>query len=332
LEVEIEELEPEELALFGEELFQEFLKVLIPTFKETYGPSLNLAQDIVIFTSHGAKKRSFHVIIDNYSHRNNKEAKAFYQAVLDRLPIPLRRFVDGSVYSKKQQFRVVGCQKQGSGRVKTLLRRWVWQGHEIVYNFKEEPVNGGHELVLLLEASLVSNTRSCKALPCLLPEETNKASSAEWQEEQGDLASETVKVAFKMLGERAKTSISDPRFPYEVRDVMGHLILLKRRYPSNCQICQRIHEHENPYMLVLTDESTKMRHVYFDCRRAEGRRLYLGILPEVHQGKYLPDTPILEDVKKALSTRDILSRVKEISYQNMKEVRAAPKAGLSRAN
>ena len=316
IEVETEklpDLSPEELVLFGEALITAFLEVIIPLFAELYKFGLVLETDVLIFTSHGPKKRSFHVIIDNYCHGSNKEAKAFYEEVLARLPEELRPFVDGSVYSKKQQFRIVGSQKKGSGRIKVLLTPWSYQGKEISYHFREEPRNPGHQLVLILESSLISQVSNCRPLPNLLPEPEQKA-SGDWDQESDDLHIETVKVAFNLLGKKAGVSVTTPGFPYEVKEVMGGLILLKRKYPSNCQICRRVHEHENPYMVVATDEN-KIRHVYFDCRRADGKKLYLGVLPEELNGKYLPDAPCLQEAQ------DILSKLGEVAKIPMKTVR-----------
>jgi hypothetical protein len=39
--------------------------------------------DILLFTSHGADKQSYHVIVNNYCHANNIEARAFYDALMD---------------------------------------------------------------------------------------------------------------------------------------------------------------------------------------------------------------------------------------------------------
>ena len=321
IEVEPEKipgLSPDELATFAEELLAKFLPVLITTFEETYRVKLDLQSDVLIFTSHGREKRSFHIIIDNYAHNNNREAKAFYEEVIKGLDEELRVFIDHSVYSKTQQFRISGSQKKGSGRIKVLLGIWQYQGKAIEYRYREEPRNDGHRFILLLEASLISYTNNCKLLTNLLPEVEAKKGNLNWDRESDDLHHETVKVAFNLLGKRSGVSVTIPGFPYEVRDVIGTLILLKRKYPSNCQICHRIHEHENPYLLVVTDDN-KIRHVYFDCRRADGHKLYLGILPEEHNGTYLPDAPIMEDFE------EIVAKVTNLGMIPMKEVRQIKK-------
>jgi len=64
--------------------------------------------------------------------------------------------------------------------------------------------------------------------------------------------------------------ISRGNFPFIVRDVKGSIISLKRLKPSFCKICERVHEHENPYLLVIDD------NVYFYCRRNTDKNLPLG--------------------------------------------------------
>ena len=309
----------EDMAIFADNLLDKFLETMIPLFEELYQVELNLETDLLIFTSHGPKKRSFHVIIDNYSHNNNREAKAFYKEVLKKLPEELCPFIDEAVYSKKQQFRVVGSQKKDSGRIKVLLSTWKYQDRIIDYKYREEPRNPGHRFVLLLEASLVSYPSNCKPLTNLLVEEDEKKQTS-WDQEGDDLHPETIKAALNLLGSKAGVTSADPRFPYSVRGVMGTLILLKRESPSKCRICKekngepKVHEHENPYILVVTDDN-KIRHVYFDCRRADGKKLYLGVLPEEINGKYLPDAPCLQEAQ------DILARLGEVAKIPMKTVR-----------
>lgn len=307
-------LKLEEFLSIAETLFNTFLQIVIPLFEKLYAVKVVLASDILIFTSHGPRKRSFHLIIDNYAHLNNREAKAFYEEVSKVIPEELKEFLDSAVYSKTQQFRIVGSQKRGSDRPKKILEEWIYQEEKITFQYKEPSRNDGHRLVLLLEASLVSYTGNCKLLSNLLPEEARKETT--WNCEVDDLHPETVKAAFALLGKKAGVNVNVHNFPYEIRHVVGGLIMLKRRYPSMCQVCKRIHEHENPFMFVITDDNN-LRHVYFDCRRGDGRRLYLGILPEEINGKYLPDSPHL------LEAQEILSKMIELSKLSMRTVRKA---------
>jgi hypothetical protein len=53
------------------------------------------------------------------------------------------------------------------------------------------------------------------------------------------------------------------------------IILLKRHFASMCRTCNRVHEHENPFLLIIGEE----RDVYLDCRRnVQGKKLFVGKL------------------------------------------------------
>ena len=46
-------------------------------------------------------------------------------------------FVDISVYSPKQNFRIVGSQKWKSGRIKIHHETWKYKGDDIKYQFRD---------------------------------------------------------------------------------------------------------------------------------------------------------------------------------------------------
>jgi len=69
-------------------------------------------RNLLVFSSHGPAKRSFHIIIDGLYHSDNKQAKIFYLLVINELPGHLRQYVDGSVYSRNQNFRLLNNQKK----------------------------------------------------------------------------------------------------------------------------------------------------------------------------------------------------------------------------
>lgn len=321
LEVEMEKIEKqtlEALIEIGDKLLETFLDTMVPLFEETYHQTLNLETDVLIFQSHGSKKRSYHVIIDNYSHCNNFEAKAFYELVIKKIPDQFKPFVDGSVYSKKQQFRIIGSQKKGSGRIKTHIPSWKYHDQEITYHMREKPYNDRHYMVLMLEASLISYTNNCKPLLDLVPkQEMKKDGGLSYQQDQGDLSKEIVKEAFGLLEAMAGVKGGDTsNFPYCVKEVIGGLILLSRLRPSLCRICKRIHEHENPFMVVYTDRKGHRRASFY-CRRSD-KGLNLGPLKQEVKppSKYLPDgtTPLLD-------SEDILAKIAQTSKVSMKTIR-----------
>ena len=226
---------------------------------------IKIESDLLVFTSHGPIKQSYHVVIDHYMHLNNLEAKAFYHKVLEKMDPELSGFVDPAVYSSKQQFRIVYSQKPGSGRIKTLSEKWTYHDEEIEYQYVQEPRDDLHKVLLQLEASLVSHTSNCLPLPNFIQVDDNgrvlgKSSDAYFEE---DLSRDLAMKALKLLAETAGLSIGDRRFPYRFIGISGGIISLLRVHPSRCRICNRIHENENPYLFIIGAEYT----VFFNCRR-----------------------------------------------------------------
>lgn len=254
----------------GDQVIDNLIQTLITLFNDQ-GIQLNLASDILLYTSHGLNKRSYHVVINNYCHRSNQEAKLLYEAVVQKMKPELAFFVDKAVYSPRQQFRIIGSQKLGSGRPKMFNETWTYQNTPITYQYVESPDDEGHKMMMQLEASLVSNTTNCKVLSCWSQPKPPPV-IPEFQE---DLPREMALRALQLCANLTGMSYQDYRFPYRLAEIKGDLVMLKRVRPSRCRICNRIHEHENPYLIVVGPERT----VYFHCRRApDSQRLLVGKL------------------------------------------------------
>ena len=254
---------------------EEIINNLIENINEIllkYEIKLDLRRDILIFNSHSLKKLSNHVIINNYYHINNNEAKAFYELVINQMDPKLTEFVDHSVYKPTQQFRIVGCKKMGVNPTKMLEEVWIYKGEKVEYEYIETPTSSGHKLMLQLEASLLSYVRSCVMLPEFIPKEQRRMSNMEMSEETVTL--EEAQQALNLYAAYGGITVSDKRFPYKFMGIKNNLLLLKRMKPSKCPICMRIHEHENTFLSVIGEERT----VYFYCHRAPNKKLFVGKL------------------------------------------------------
>ena len=253
------------------------------------GVVLDLTTDLLLFSSHGKTKRSYHVVVDNYYHTDHLEAGALCKLVLNQLPKDYHRWLDYRVYSKLQQFRMEGSQKIGSGRPKILNLVWDYHGQKVVYRTRDTIVNDYHLRQLIFEASLVSRPRGAKleSLLEMVPEMTKKAHQIEglWLTEQDGSN------VLQLLADEAGVSTTDSRFPYKLSQVTGGLVLLKRIRPSYCRVCNREHENENPYMVVVG----RYKDVYFNCRRNEYDKywyvgsLEAGLADEVNERQYTDD-------------------------------------------
>jgi hypothetical protein len=92
-----------------------------------------LQRCVIVCTSHGPKKVSYHIIIHGFHVESARHAKYIATNVRKELTDYEAGFVDLSIYSRFQQFRMLGSQKLGEdpGRPKVLQRTWNYQGRVI---------------------------------------------------------------------------------------------------------------------------------------------------------------------------------------------------------
>lgn len=297
--------------------------------------TLNLSKDLLLYTSHSSashlsgpptggsnssgshltnpgvnnnkKKQSYHVVVNNYCHANNIEAKAFYHHVTEKMSPENAKWVDMAVYNPTQQFRIVGSRKIGSDRVKKFNKNWKYHDQEIEHEYPEKPEDPDHEYVMQLEESMVGFCGSCRFLPPFDP----RADQMKTYQDSEDVTQEEAIEAIKLVGKAGNIDVNDSRFPYKFLGINGPIIMLKRTKASKCKICNRVHENENPYLLVVGDE----KNVYFCCRRSnDGKKLFLGKLNELpfEQTQVGIDNEKLNQVKINW-TKNVVEKVQEIA-------------------
>jgi len=137
------------------EVLNSLINSVDKVFKDL-GLELNFEKGLLLFHSNGdcSKKYSYHVIIDNYYHENNLEAKAFYDLVITNIPDKYKKFIDPAPYSKLQEFRLIGSYKHSlPDRVKTPILEYTLNGKN--YNYNGYPYvddDYGRKIVLLLNS------------------------------------------------------------------------------------------------------------------------------------------------------------------------------------
>jgi len=157
----------------------------------------------------------------------------------------------------------------------------------IEHKYHEDPEDSDHLLLIQLEESLLTRTDNCKHLyrpsdqPQPQPVKQKKFQNPSKLQHDFDEITITKEDARKALEMYAsvisggKVQITDPIFPYRLVQIQGGLLLLRRRRPSKCPICNRTHEKENPFLFVVGAEKA----VYFHCRRAApSQKMYIGKL------------------------------------------------------
>jgi hypothetical protein len=263
--------------------------------------TFDIHRDVLIYSSHGNEKRSYHIVINNKYHDGNKEAKAFYEAVIkkvnlltnDKYASLLSKFIDNGVYSSRQQFRIYGCQKLLTNRPKIFLETFKYKGEIITHVYPEEDIADPvvKHLTILYE-SLVSYVSGSKYVPSLVPPTPFRHSDLS---SQPDLEDETVNRCMNMLNIKLPGGA-----PFKINSITGHLILLKRTAPSYCPVCHKQylqgqpnsktkpHEAENPFMFIVGGK------IYWNCRRSD-ESYFLGYLAITIQELLANDRELVDD-------------------------------------
>ena len=242
------------LLVMGHTLISTIIKSCI-TLLEPY--VLDLQNDILLFTSHGQKQLSYHIVIDHYCHLDNMEAKAFYQKVERLTSLMLNgkyvEFMDSSVYKTNQAFRLVGSHKVDDKRVKVLQHQWSYNDEIITYNNVSSPMEQ-------FAKSLVCFTSGCQLLQSFKDEQLYNLPPVV------DLDDKDLDEIQSMLHKEFKNM-------FKIRRVKNHKIYLLRQRAYYCTVCSRKHEHENPKLTIFNG------CVKWDCQRNEDKRkIILGYL------------------------------------------------------
>jgi len=269
--------ENDDIKLIGNVLYQAVIQCSIELLEEL-SIKVNIETDILLYFSHGIDKRSYHIIINNRCHDGNDEAKAFYNTVVDKVRQMLSsknteylkyvKFIDPAVYSVKQQFRIMGCQKYGSNRPKRFLEKFKYNDIEYTHQYIEEFRNEEMKKLAVLYESLVSFVSGCSYLPSLVKPKIYH----NYNLINGYLDDVTINRCMKMLKEKMEYC------PFSISSIDDEkrTIYLKREAPSYCPICKGKKPHESRDPLIYIFKGS----VYWNCLRHDPGipNLYLGDL------------------------------------------------------
>ena len=186
-------------------------------------------KNVMVFTSSNREKQSYHVVLRGYCVQSNVHVKEFVKRMRG-----IDDIIDMSMYSSKQNFRMLYCQKLGTDRTKIPLEelngiKLQWSSHE--QDFRD---------------SLVYNVESCTTIDITVEHKTQKL------EELPDEVADILEVARKSYADMSN---------FEFLKIHNNILYLKRIRPSYCKLCKRTHEHENSFIVYSKD------NYYFVCRR-----------------------------------------------------------------
>jgi len=258
--------------------------------------TLDLEKDMLVYSSHGPNKRSYHIVINNKCHDGNKEANAFYDVVVEKVKLitnnKYSEFIDHGVYSPRQQFRLIGCQKCGSNRPKVFNEQFYYQNKLYTHQYNEDVSDPTIKELAQIYESMVSFCSGCIYLPSLIP---SKHINENNLDNLPDLEISVVQYCLNLLREKMEScliplGITRNFCPFSFNEVKGHIIVLKRDRGSFCPICRKIHQKQHPYMFIVSGK------IYWHCRRshkyADNKKLFIGYLAmtfeEIQTGATLP--------------------------------------------
>ena len=241
-------MEGEELTALGDRILSGVIEGIRRVMEEAGVGEYSKDRHLVVFNSHTASKRSFHVIVDGFCHANEKHARAFHQRVVAEMPAREASFVDPSVYSSFQAFRLPGCCKAGKDNFKCLDTTWTTRPFEECVN------NPNLKVLRIFEAACVSFCAGTAALPAF------EASTA--PPRLIAPAPDDGKLSEAITLFEATPFASD----FNVEGAQGGFIRLNRRsHEHSCPICKRVHENENAFLRVCGNRA------YFHCYRTKGK-------------------------------------------------------------
>ena len=236
--------------------------------------AFDLSRNLLWFHSNSEtcpEKRSYHLIIDGYAVSNCKETESVVNEILDGCPDEFRQYIDSSMYSSKQQFRLYQSRKARTDRPKTFIKSWKFGLKTINYEFPDLPGCSESQKEMLQENTLfgtscVTQIDRCYIMPVHCHFENRKLHQS--TPDADDFLSEQItdQVVQEMIRRIDPVVFKIYDYPKNA----GTMMRLIRIAPAVCSLCtpeggpDRVHESENAFLRI-----NSTGNVYFYCFRNE---------------------------------------------------------------
>lgn len=230
--------------------------------------TLDLEKQVILTSSNSPVKRSYHLVLHELVHVNHLEAGAFYGKVVEESEDPafLKRFLDAGIYSSNHSLRLLHNTKVNDYRPKIIEKSFIFRGKVWHHTPRRQTNNPKLQEFILFYQSLVNYSCYCEVMPLFYE---NKSSHKPIELPEGAVAR-----GMKFLAADMGIDVKD--LPFEVNNVRGCVVDLKRLRPSYCKKCDKVHEHVDPYLIISESE------FYFHCRRVDK-----GVKNSRHIGSHL---------------------------------------------
>jgi len=228
-----------------EHIIQQVDAAIVNTFYLTYFTAIG-DRDIVTCSSSGREssrryKHSYHKIIDGWFVSSNVEAKLFTDLVINSIDPRFRKYVD-SVNKSTQEFRIVGCHKEASDRVKKV-------------------VSCHHD-----DDTIITVVDRCQRLPSNVDflEATDRVGKVDFHSQIS-----------KMDAKRIEEKVQPYTEGHTLREQKGNMFIYQRDRPTDCLICEEVHHRDSTLYITCGGYDGVIR-MYMNCRHKTGVSKLLG--------------------------------------------------------
>lgn len=248
----------------------DYVRIAIQSILHVLRNNLEMAvyvSNVYVFTSHDLDseaeypKKSYHLVVDGVHHSNHHEAKEFYTMVKKELlkytsEDPDNCFLDSAVYKSSQLFRLEGCAKMGSNRVKVHVPLFKLSETSCIDHTAREGETTHEHKLRIFKAGLVTHCPSTEHIPITYTEKDSHTQSAA---EGAPEISGAVEIMISLFGDAIEYS----------KVVEGGVLLFTNLSGIDCPMCKRTHRNENPFLTLTRHDSAPpgIMNVLFNCRR-----------------------------------------------------------------
>lgn len=252
-----------------DEFLNVFIQTLVGVYQELYKVILDINRDVIWLDGSRPGKISFHIIIDNYRVAGHHEARNLFRYILEKIPERYHPFFDQGIYIPNKSLRTLGAVKDGVGYPLSFVESYEYDGKKVKYQYPVE-CEGNNHISMQYQASLITVAQHCSLLAEYFKVEIVKQSVV-------FIDDDTTSKVMTQLCQYENTDLID--LPYSLHEVAEGQLRMTRLKPSFCQVCQRIHDAENPYIKVT--EKDNVLSIVFHCRRGPGKLIgkLNGIVP-----------------------------------------------------
>jgi hypothetical protein len=189
------------------------------------------------------KKRSCHLIVENFNF-DTKYCKELYNMFIKEINENLKKYIDSQVYGENRCLRIIGSSKMGSDRTKydfenihdISLKHFVSNIDNTIYielsKFYNNKINLNYKKNINMKIELKTNY---------------------------NIKNHEYLDYIRIVND--KINNSKPFFKIRKNGIKGNMIIFDLICPYYCKCCNKIHELENPFIIVNKET------IDFYCRR-----------------------------------------------------------------